>query len=56
MATDTTGWKVIDQARKDNGMKSLAQAGREPKYIAKAAELGVGVHAEGKISLKEVAT
>jgi uncharacterized protein (DUF362 family) len=54
VATDTIGWNVIDRARKDHGMKSLAQAGREPKYIATAAELGVGKHAESKISLKEV--
>jgi uncharacterized Fe-S center protein len=54
VAMDTLGWKVVDQARKDNGMKSLAQVGREPKYIAQAAELGLGVHAEGKIKLTEV--
>jgi hypothetical protein len=52
---DTVGWQVIDKARKDNGMKTLAQAGREPTYIAKAADLGLGRHAESKISLKEVA-
>jgi uncharacterized protein (DUF362 family) len=55
VATDTIGWKVIDAARKENGMKSLAQSGREPKYIAQASELGVGVHADGKITLKEIA-
>lgn len=55
VAMDTIGWKVVDDARKDNGMKSLAQVGREPKYIAKAADLGLGVHAESKIKMSEVA-
>lgn len=55
VALDTVGWQVIEKARKENGMKTLAAVGREPKYIAKAASLGLGVHAESKISLKEVA-
>ena len=55
VAVDSVGWQVIEKARKENGMKTLAAAGREPKYIAKAASLGLGVHAESKISLKEVA-
>jgi uncharacterized protein (DUF362 family) len=54
VALDTVGWQVIDKARKENGMKTLAQAGREPKYIATAASLGLGTHAEAKISLREV--
>jgi uncharacterized protein (DUF362 family) len=55
VAMDTIGWKVVDKARTENGMKTLAQVGREPKYIAKAASLGLGVHAESKIKLSEVA-
>lgn len=55
VAMDTIGWKIVDQARKDNGMKSLAQVGREPKHIAMAADLGLGAHAESKIKLSEVA-
>jgi uncharacterized protein (DUF362 family) len=54
VAMDTIGWQVIDQARKDNGLKPLAAAGREPAYIAKAAELGLGVHDLNKIKMKEV--
>jgi len=55
VAMDTVGWQVIDKARKEHGFKTLAQSGREPTYIAKAADLGLGRHAESKISLKEVA-
>jgi hypothetical protein len=55
VAMDTIGWKVIEEARKQNSMKTLAAAGREPTYIAKAADLGVGIHDVNKIRLKEVA-
>ena len=55
VAMDTIGWKVVDKARTENGMKTLAQSGREPKYITKAADAGLGVHAESKIKLSEVA-
>jgi uncharacterized protein (DUF362 family) len=55
VAMDTIGWKVVEQARKDNKLKTLTQAGREPKYIAKAAELGLGAHSDSAIKLKEVA-
>jgi uncharacterized protein (DUF362 family) len=54
VAMDTMGWQVIEAARKDNGLKSLTQAGREPTYIAKAADLGVGVHDINKIRMQEV--
>lgn len=55
VAMDTVGWQVIENARKENGFKTLAASGREPKYIAKAADLGLGQHAESKIKLKTVA-
>jgi hypothetical protein len=55
VAMDTIGWKVVEEARKQNSMKTLAAAGREPTYIAKAADLGVGIHDVNKIRLKEVA-
>ena len=54
VAMDTIGWKVIEQARKDNGLKTLSQVKRAPTYIAKAADLGLGVHAESKIRMTEV--
>jgi uncharacterized protein (DUF362 family) len=54
IAMDTIGWEVIEKARKENKMKTLTQAGREPKYIAKGAELGLGTHTMSQIKLKEV--
>jgi hypothetical protein len=55
VAMDTMGWQVIEQARQENGLKSLTRAGREPTYIAKASDLGLGVHDKNKIRLQEVA-
>jgi len=55
VAMDTIGTQIVDHARKENGLKTLAQAGREPTYITKAAELGLGVHDMNKIRMQEVA-
>ncbi len=55
VAMDTMGWKVVEQARKDNKLKTLTQVGRAPKYIEKAADLGLGEHADAKIKMKTVA-
>jgi uncharacterized protein (DUF362 family) len=55
VAMDTVGWKVVEQARKDNGLPTLAAARREPAYIRTAAELGLGVHDENHIALRHVA-
>ncbi len=44
VAMDTIGWKVIEDERKSRGLPSLKDAGREPRYIRTAADLGVGVH------------
>jgi hypothetical protein len=51
---DTIGWQVVEHARKENGLKTLAEVKREPTYIAKAADLGLGVHDKNRIKLKEV--
>jgi len=44
VAMDTFGWKVIEDERKARGLKTLKEAGREPRYIRSAADLGLGVH------------
>jgi hypothetical protein len=54
VAMDTIGWQVVEHARKENGLKTLAEVKREPTYIAKAADLGLGVHDKNRIKLKEV--
>ncbi len=38
VALDTIAWQLIDAKRKENGIKTLAEDGREPKYIATAAD------------------
>ncbi len=54
VAMDTVGWKVIDDVRRDKGMKSLAESKREPKYIQTAAEMGIGIHDMNRIRFREV--
>jgi hypothetical protein len=54
VAMDTLGWKVIDDARKDNGLRSLKAVKREPKYIETAASLGLGVRDINAIRLRHV--
>jgi uncharacterized protein (DUF362 family) len=54
VAMDTIGWKVIDEARAANRLKSLAESRREPSYIRTAAGLGLGVHDLNAIRLKTV--
>jgi uncharacterized protein (DUF362 family) len=44
VAMDTVGWNVIEAERKQRGLKTLKDAGREPRYIKTASDLGLGVH------------
>jgi uncharacterized protein (DUF362 family) len=53
VALDTVGWRVIDQVRKDRGGRTLLASGRDPRYIRRAAELGVGVHDWNAIRLRQ---
>ena len=38
VALDYTGWQIIEKERKNRGLKSLKEIGREPTYIATAAD------------------
>ncbi len=38
VAIDTIGWDIIEKKRKELGLPTLKQAGREPTYIATAAD------------------
>jgi uncharacterized protein (DUF362 family) len=38
VSLDYIGWKIIEEKRKENGLLSLNDAGREPKYIYTAAD------------------
>jgi hypothetical protein len=54
VALDSVGWREVEKARAGFGLKSLAEEGREPAYIAAAADLGVGVADPKKITLRDV--
>lgn len=54
VAMDTYGWELVDKIRKDKGMKSLKDVGREPAYIPAAADLGLGIGDRAKITVKEL--
>jgi len=38
VALDQIGWQMIERKRADRGLKMLAAEGREPRYIATAAD------------------
>jgi hypothetical protein len=52
---DVIGWGVVEQWRKDNGLPTLKDAGREPTYIRIAGELGLGIYDKNRIAMREVA-
>jgi uncharacterized protein (DUF362 family) len=54
VAMDVLGWELVDKTRKEKGLKSLKDAGREPAYIATAADLGLGVGDRSKLVIKDV--
>ncbi len=51
VALDYTGWQIIEQKRKEQGLPSLKEAGREPGYIATAARRGLGINHPSQIQL-----
>ena len=38
VALDQYGWNIIEEKRKENGIRSLKEVGKEPTYIATAAD------------------
>jgi uncharacterized protein (DUF362 family) len=42
VACDVIGWRLIEEKRREAGMKSLQEEGRFPRYIGLAAGLGLG--------------
>ncbi len=42
VATDFVGWHVIEQLRSENGLPSLKEENREPKYLRTAEKMGLG--------------
>ena len=54
LAVDATAWRIIESERARRGLPSLAEAGRPPRYIATAAQLGLGVADEDAITVAAV--
>ncbi|NOZ55268.1 MAG: DUF362 domain-containing protein [Calditrichaeota bacterium] len=56
VALDTVGWKIIEDRRKEVGLPSLKEAGREPTYIATAADAAhrLGQHDWSRIETVEI--
>ena len=51
VALDYVGWQIIEKKRKQAGLKSLREVGREPKYILTAADQD---HRLGVANLKSI--
>jgi uncharacterized protein (DUF362 family) len=49
VALDLTGWQIIEERRRVMGLHSLAEDGREPKYIATAGKFQLGVATASRI-------
>lgn len=56
VAIDAIGWDIIEKQRKENGLPTLAASGREPTYIATAADAKhrLGQHDLSKIKILKV--
>jgi uncharacterized protein (DUF362 family) len=56
VALDQTGWQIIEKKRQEKGLLSLADVGREPRYIATAADYkhGLGTNKSERIRLVTV--
>jgi uncharacterized protein (DUF362 family) len=54
VALDVLGWEVVEKLRRENGLPTLKDAGREPTYLRNAGELGLGVFDRARIRLREV--
>lgn len=53
VATDFTGWQVIEKLRAENGLPSLKDENREPKYLKSAEKMGLGKANANDIKLIE---
>jgi len=51
VALDYVGWQKIEELRKAHERKPLAEVGREPKFIALAAQKGLGTNDPAKIKV-----
>jgi uncharacterized protein (DUF362 family) len=54
VALDTIGWRILDARRKEVGLGPVEDEEREPRYIAGAARLGLGVDDPARIEVVDV--
>ncbi|MEB2310741.1 MAG: DUF362 domain-containing protein [Sorangiineae bacterium] len=54
VAMDMLGWSLVEKARAANGLPTLAERGREPKYLKDAAALELGEGDLDRVTVKEV--
>jgi uncharacterized protein (DUF362 family) len=54
VAVDAVAWQIIEERRREVGLKPLAEEEREPKYIATAGRLGLGENRLEHIELVDV--
>jgi len=54
VALDTIGWRMIEEKRREAGLKPLAEVGRPPKWLATAASRGLGQNDPAKIEVIDV--
>ncbi|MBI5834840.1 MAG: DUF362 domain-containing protein [Armatimonadetes bacterium] len=54
VAHDTVGTQLIEDLRKEAGLRPLARVGRPPAYIKLAADLGLGIADPAKIRIERV--
>jgi uncharacterized protein (DUF362 family) len=54
VAMDVVAWEILEQLRKARKLPSLKKDKREPKHIATAARMGLGVGDRGRIDLVTV--
>ena len=51
VAMDYQGWQIIEERRKEIGLKPLADGGRPTKFISTAASLGLGTNDPAKMDI-----
>ena len=54
VALDYIGWQIVEKKRRELGLKSLRESGREPSYIFTAEKLGLGRAREEAIRVVEI--
>jgi uncharacterized protein (DUF362 family) len=54
VALDAVGWRILEERRKEVGLKPVEDEGRGPRYIEGAAKLGLGVDDPTRIEIVDV--